>query len=163
MEDYEITNEIDEPTDEPVEPIEPIEPEPPVIHIYALTIADVNDTFIYENLGMNGTNYVSENEIDVSEWPPIFSLTATDEDGNITESIDHAKLIQQVAYEWDGGKYYLAFAPVSQQELINAEKEAKITDIEETTADLFEENLAQDEQITALEEMVAELYEGSVE
>ena len=161
MDDYEI-NEIEPMDDEPeIEPIVPSEPEP--IHTYTLKIEGANDEFTIENLGMNGTNYVSETEIDTSEWPPIFALTATDEDGNVTESIAHAKLIQQETYTWDEGKYYLAFAAVSQQEIINAEKELKITDLEETAADLLEENLAQDDSITALEEMVAELYEGSAE
>ena len=165
MTDYEI-NEIEPTDDEPIEPIEPdepIEPEPPVIHIYTLKIEGANDEFTIENLTMNGNNYVSATEVDTSEWPPIFSLTATDEDGNVTEEIEHAKLIQQVQYAWDNNKYYLAFASVSPQELINAEKELKITDLEETAADLLEENLAQDDSITALEEMVAELYEGSAE
>ena len=165
MTDYEINEEIDEITDnddsDTGEDIEPIEP--PVIHTYALKIEGANDEFVLENLGMNGTNYVSDSYVDTSEWPPIFSLTATDEDGNVTESIAHAKLIQQETYTWDEGKYYLAFAAVSQQEIINAEKELKITDLEETAADLLEENLAQDDSITALEEMVAELYEGSAE
>lgn len=122
MKDYEI-NEI-EPTDD--EPIEPIEPEPPVIHIYSLKIEGANDEFVLENLGMNGTNYVSDSYVDTSEWPPVFALTATDEDGNVTESIAHAKLIQQETYTWDEGKYYLAFAPVSQQEIANAELQSQI-------------------------------------
>jgi hypothetical protein len=123
----------------------------------------INGTPCAETFTMNGTNYVSETQVDTTAWAPMFSLVATDSDGNVTEHIEHAKLIQQECYAWDGGKYYLAFSPVSPQELINIEKEAKITDIEETAADLFEENMAQDEQITALEEMAAELYEGSVE
>ena len=31
---------------------------------------------------------------------------------------DHAKLIQQESYDWDGGKFYLAFGTVSDQELL---------------------------------------------
>lgn len=126
MEDYEINEEItyDEPTDEPVEPIEP---EPPVNHIYTIKI---NNTEI-KNLTMNGTNYVSEAKVDTSNWPPSFAFTATDENGNITEHYDHAKLIQQEQYDWDGGKFYLAFAPVSEQEIRNAELQAQLAAMEE--------------------------------
>ena len=124
MEEYEI-NEIEPTDDEPeIEPIVPVEPEP--THTYTLKIEGANDTFTLENLGMNGTNYVSDSYVDTSDWPPIFSLTATDEDGNVTESIAHAKLIQQETYTWDEGKYYLAFAPVSQQEIANAELQSQI-------------------------------------
>ena len=124
MEEYEI-NEIEPTDDEPeIEPIVPAEPEP--IHIYTLKIEGANDEFVIENLGMNGTNYVADNYVDTSEWPPIFALTAKDEDGNVTEQIAHAKLIQQETYTWDEGKYYLAFAPVSQQEIANAELQSQI-------------------------------------
>ena len=128
MTDYEI-NEIE--PDEPINPIEP-EPEPIVpaepepIHIYTLKIEGANDEFVLENLGMNGTNYVADSYVDTSDWPPIFALIATDEDGNVTEQIAHAKLIQQETYTWDEGKYYLAFAPVSQQEIANAELQSQI-------------------------------------
>ena len=123
MEEYEI-NEIEPTDDEPIEPIEPDEPEP--IHTYTLKIEGANDEFTLENLSMNGTNYVSDSYVDTSDWPPIFSLTAMDEDGNVTEQIAHAKLIQQETYTWDEGKYYLAFAPVSQQEIANAELQSQI-------------------------------------
>ena len=70
-----------------------------------------------EGLTLNGTNYVSSDEVDVSNLPPVFKLTVKDSDGDITEEFEHAKLLQQEQYEWDDNKYYLAFAPVSQQEV----------------------------------------------
>ena len=70
-----------------------------------------------ENLTKNGTNYVSVDKVNVNELPPVFKLTVKDSDGNITEEFEHAKLLQQEQYEWDDNKYYLAFAPVSQQEV----------------------------------------------
>ena len=128
MEEYEINENLDEITDnddsENDEDIEPIEP--PVIHTYALKIEGANDEFVLENLGMNGTNYVSDSYVDTSDWPPIFALTATDEDGNLTESIAYAKLIQQVAYEWDNYRYYLAFAPVDSREIAMQDMAAQI-------------------------------------
>ena len=93
---------------------------------YILTIEGQNSTHTVNNLTMNGTNYVSESEVDTSSWPSVFKLIATDNEGNITETIEHCKLIQQVSYEWDKGKYYLAFAAVSQQEIANAQLQSQI-------------------------------------
>ena len=94
--------------------------------MYTLTIEGKNKSFTVPNLDMNGNNYVSETKVDTTAWPQTFKFTATDEEGNITESYDHAKLIQQVQYDWDGGKWYLAFAPVSQQEIENAELRSQV-------------------------------------
>ena len=94
--------------------------------IYSLAITGASATFTVTNLTMNGNNYVSEKEIDTSEWPPIFELTVKDGEGNITEKYPHAKLLQQEQYDWDGGKWYLAFAPVNEQEIVNAEQRANL-------------------------------------
>ena len=74
-----------------------------------------------EGLTLNGGNYVSKTEVDVSNLPTVFKLTAKDSKGNITEEFEHAKLLQQVQYAWDNNKCYLAFAPVSEQEIKNNE------------------------------------------
>ena len=85
---------------------------------YSIEIVGQGSSFKVDNLTMNGTNYVSETKVDTSEWPAAFAFTAMDEDGNVTEHYDHAKLIQQESYEWDEGKFYLAFGQVSEQELL---------------------------------------------
>lgn len=79
-----------------------------------------------DSLTINGTNYVSKDEVDVSGLPKVFKLTVKDNDGNIAEEFEHAKLLQQVQYAWDDNKFYLAFAPVSEQEIMNAEFKANI-------------------------------------
>ena len=79
-----------------------------------------------DGLTLNGTNYVSKTEVDVSNLPKVFKLTVKDSDGNTTEEFEHAKLLQQVQYAWDDNKFYLAFAPVSEQEIMNAEFKANI-------------------------------------
>ena len=94
--------------------------------IYTLTIEGQNKTFTVNNLTMNGTNYVSATKVDTANWPPIFKLTAKDSEGNVTEEYANAKLLQQEQYDWDGGKFYLAFAPVSEQEIKNAEFQANL-------------------------------------
>lgn len=74
-----------------------------------------------EGLTLNGSNYVSKDKVDVSGLPKVFKLTVKDSEGNTTEEFEHAKLLQQVQYAWDDNKYYLAFAPVSEQEVMNDE------------------------------------------
>ena len=93
---------------------------------YTLTIEGQSKTFTVENLTMNGTNYVSETKVDTANWPEVFKLTAKDEEGKVTEEYTHAKLLQQEQYDWDGGKFYLAFAPVSEQEITNREQKANL-------------------------------------
>lgn len=85
---------------------------------YTLYIDNVK---LAEGLTINGSNYVSKTEVDVSSLPAIFKFTAKDSEGNTTEEFEHAKLLQQEQYAWDGNKYYLAFAPVSEQGVMNAE------------------------------------------
>ena len=77
---------------------------------YSLTLGG---SVTVEGLTRNGNNYVSETEVDLSALTTPFSFVAKDSDGNVVESYDNAQLLQQVQYAWDGNKYYLAFAPVS--------------------------------------------------
>lgn len=93
---------------------------------YSLTIEGGNKIFVAQNLTLNGTNYVSETQIDTANWPEVFKLTAKDKEGKVTEEFAYAKLLQQVQYDWDGGKFYLAFAPISEQEIKNAEFQAQL-------------------------------------
>ena len=93
---------------------------------YTIEIVGGNASFTVNDLTMNGTNYVSETEVDTTGWPTVFKFIAKDSEGNVTETYDHAKLIQQESYAWDGGKFYLAFAPVSAQEIKNAEFQANL-------------------------------------
>lgn len=79
-----------------------------------------------EGLTLNGSNYVSETEVDVSDLPKVFKFTVKDSKGNVTEEYEHGKLLQQVSYAWDNGNYYLAFAPVSEQEIRNTEFQSNI-------------------------------------
>lgn len=91
-----------------------------------LTLKNKNWELVLDNLSMNGTNYVSDSKVDTSNWPEMFSLVAVDDEGNTTEQIDNAKLIQQETYTWDAGKWYLAFASYSQQEIFEKRQNAKM-------------------------------------
>ena len=93
---------------------------------YTLTLEGDGGSVTVGNLTVNGNNYVSEALVDLSELSDTFTLTATDSKGNVTESIESAKLLQQVRYDWDGGKYYLAFAPVSKLEAEQSKQDSKI-------------------------------------
>jgi hypothetical protein len=79
-----------------------------------------------DGLTLNGTNYVSKDEVDVSGLPKVFKLTVKDSDDNTTEEFEHAKLLQQVQYAWDDNKFSLAFAPVSEQEVKNNEFQSNL-------------------------------------
>lgn len=108
---------------------------------YTLEIEGEHGVITVENLTMNGTNYVSETKVDTTAWSPTFKLTVKNEDGNIAEVIDHAKLIQQVSYEWDNNKFYLAFSEVSEQELLKerlAAAEEANTNAELALCELYE-------------------------
>jgi hypothetical protein len=85
-----------------------------------------DDVKFAEGLTLNGSNYVSKTEVDVSNLPHVFKFTVKDSEGNITEEYEHAKLLQQVQYAWDDNKFYLAFAPVSEQEIKNAEFQSNL-------------------------------------
>ena len=93
---------------------------------YTLILTGEGNSVMVENLTLNGNNYVSESEVDLSSLPDVFALMAKDSKGNVVESHENAKLVQQVKYDWDGGKYYLAFCPVSQLELDQKAQDSKI-------------------------------------
>ena len=108
---------------------------------YDLTIEGQKGTFEVKDLTMNGTNYVSETKVDTESWPVTFALTVKDEEGNVTEHHDHAKLVQQVSYEWDNNRFYLAFGEVSEQELLKerlAAAEEANTNAELALCELYE-------------------------
>jgi hypothetical protein len=93
---------------------------------YTLTLTGEGETVTVKNVTMNGNNYVSKTKVNLSSLPSVFALTATDESGNVTESIENAKLVQQVKYDWDNGNYYLAFGSVSQLDLDQKTQNSKI-------------------------------------
>lgn len=93
---------------------------------YTLTLTNETGSVTVDNLTMNGNNYVSENEVDLSGWRGIFKLTAKNGQGEVTEEIENAKLLQQVQYAWDGGKYYLTFCAVPKIELDQSTQDSKI-------------------------------------
>lgn len=93
---------------------------------YTLTLINETGSVTVDNLTMNGNNYVSENEVDLSGLRGVFKLTAKNSRGEVTEEIENAKLLQQEQYAWDDNKFYLAFAPVSEQEIKNDEFQSNL-------------------------------------
>lgn len=90
-----------------------------------LTIKGHED-IVLNDISMNGNNYVSNEEVNTSNWPSVFELVVTDDEGNVTEHFDHAKLVQQVTYDSDPGKWYLAFVQVSEQDFILMQQQSQI-------------------------------------
>ena len=108
---------------------------------YDLTIKGQKNTFEVKGLTMNGTNYVSDTQVDTSAWPSIFSFEARDENGLVTEQHEHSRLIQQEQYDWDNNRYYLAFGAVSEEELLRAKiaaMEEANTNTEMALCELYE-------------------------
>ncbi|SDP01223.1 hypothetical protein SAMN05216366_104154 [Selenomonas ruminantium] len=93
---------------------------------YTLIFEGEGNSVTVENLTLNGNNYVSESEVDLSSLPDVFALTVKDSNGNVVESHDNTKLLQQVKYDWDGGKYYLAFTALSQLDIDQRAQDSKI-------------------------------------
>lgn len=100
--------------------------------VYTITLADGR---VIENLTMNGSNFVSETAVEETMFRNNCS-PMTVSDGTNTEIHEHAKLVQVAVY---GGKYYLAFRDISEQELKDEKIRADIdylammtdTDLEE--------------------------------
>lgn len=93
---------------------------------YTISLSDSNNQWNYPNLTKNGTNYVSEVKIDTGEWPKVFRLQVKDENDNVIETKENARLVQQVQYPWDNNRYYLAFGDVSLLKVENMELRAQI-------------------------------------
>lgn len=108
---------------------------------YNLTLVQGSKTTSVNDLTRNGNNYVSDTQVDTSDWPDMFSLTVTDEQGNVIEEHEHARLLQQAKYDWDNGRYYLAFSAVSEEELLRkkiATMEEANTNTELALCELYE-------------------------
>lgn len=87
---------------------------------------NINGVKVADGLTRNGSNYVSASKVDTSGFDEIFQLTVKDNAGNVVEEYEYAKLLQQTQYEWDNNKYYLAFCPVSEQEIKFNEMQANL-------------------------------------
>ena len=87
----------------------------------------INGTECSEIFTKNGNNYVSKTKVDTTNWPSIFRFEVIDNNSNIVEHYDYAKLVQQVSYEWDANdNYYLLFAKLSQYEIANERLQSEI-------------------------------------
>lgn len=85
---------------------------------YTLIIKDRHGLYEFDGYKKNGTNFVSDTQLDTLDWPEIFSLYIKDEEtGHIVERYEYARIQQQVQYSWDNDRWYIAFAPVSDQEV----------------------------------------------
>ena len=89
----------------------------------------LEDGTTIENLTMNGSNYVSETEIDESIFEDNLStMTVVDEDAGTEETLENVEFIQQVHYENFHGNtgYYFCFRQLSERELKDLEVQAQI-------------------------------------
>ena len=106
--------------------------------MYTITLKDGTKI---ENLDMNGTNYVSQTEIDKSIFTSdnLSEMTIFDSETNEETKYEDMIFIQQM--KWMDGTYYLAFREKTQEEklaeaIIN--NTDSVTDLQLAIAELYE-------------------------
>lgn len=103
---------------------------------YTITLADGTTL---DNLGMNGTNYVSETEVDTSIFTDSNLSKVTISDGTNTDEYENLVFIQQM--KWQDGTYYLAFRKQTEREKIVkiiTDNSSSLVDVQEAIAELYE-------------------------
>lgn len=103
---------------------------------YTITLADGTTL---DNLGMNGTNYVSETEVDTSIFTDSNLAKVTISDGTNTDEYENLVFIQQM--KWQDGTYYLAFRKQTEREKIVkiiTDNSSSLVDVQEAIAELYE-------------------------
>lgn len=103
---------------------------------YTITLADGTTL---DNLGINGTNYVSETEVDTSIFTDSNLSKVTISDGTNTDEYENLVFIQQM--KWQDGTYYLAFRKQTEREKIVkiiTDNSSSLVDVQEAIAELYE-------------------------
>ena len=108
--------------------------------MYTVTLADGTK---FENLGLNGNNYISQTPISAEAFTEAGLKTVTIEGGeNGTETLNNAKLIQVKQY---GDEYWFILAEKTAKELADemlakalATNTSEVTDLELAVAQLYE-------------------------
>lgn len=111
---------------------------------YTITLADGTTL---DNLGMNGTNYVSETEVDTSIFTDSNLAKVTISDGTNTDEYENLVFIQQM--KWQDGTYYLAFRKQTEREKIVkiiTDNSSSLVDVQEAIAELYELTASVSEQ-----------------
>jgi hypothetical protein len=106
--------------------------------MYTITLKDGTKI---ENLDMNGTNYVSQTEVDKSIFTSdnLSEMTIFDSETNEETKYEDMIFVQQM--KWMDGTYYLAFREKTQEEklaeaIIN--NTDSVTDLQLAIAELYE-------------------------
>lgn len=103
---------------------------------YTITLADGTTL---DNLGINGTNYVSETEVDTSIFTDSNLSKVTISDGTNTDEYENLVFIQQM--KWQDGTYYLAFRKQTEREKIVkiiTDNSSSLVDVQEAITELYE-------------------------
>lgn len=106
-----------------------------IYNSYVITLADGTQIICK---GMNGTNYISEKEIDTSIFNNNLSTMKVEYRGT-TEVYNDMIFVQQM--KWMDGTYYLAFRPKTREEILMeklSQTSADITDLQLAFAEMYE-------------------------
>jgi hypothetical protein len=117
--------------------------------IYTL---EINDNITVSNVKKNGIYYVSDTNVDTSEWPKSFHMKATSDTGEVIYNHDNTTLENKFTVQNEEDEtvaYWLEFRLLNRAEIENLEQDAKISAVDDTalaglmaTTDLYEDLLA---------------------
>ena len=102
--------------------------------MYTITLTDGQKI---EQLGLNGTNYVSGTKVDESIFKENLK-TMTISDGKVETTYHDMVFVQQMEYE---GKFYLAFREKEPEEILEEQlkqSQQNVTDLQMALADVYE-------------------------
>ena len=103
-----------------------------------MVILKLDNGKVIDNLRMNGTNFVSETEVDETLFSDIIEEICVIEDGR-TYHLHNVEFIQQVKYE-DG--YYFVLREMTPDEILRKQLMDSITDVQMAITEMYESEVA---------------------
>lgn len=103
-----------------------------------MVILKLDNGKVIDNLKMNGTNFVSETEIDETMFSDIIKEICVIEDGR-TYYLHNVEFIQQVKYA-DG--YYFVLREMTPDEILRKQLMDSITDVQMAITEMYESEVA---------------------
>lgn len=103
-----------------------------------MVILKLDNGKVIDNLRMNGTNFVSETEIDETMFSDVIKEICVIEDEH-TYYLHNVEFIQQVKYE-DG--YYFVLREMTPDEILRKQLMDSITDVQMAITEMYESEVA---------------------
>ena len=120
--------------------------------LYNLELSTSTNIITIDGVRKNAPYYISDTDVDTSEWPKSFHLKATSEEGEVIYNHDDVKLAHKFTVtdeETETTTYWLEFRELSDAEIDNIRQDAAIAEADDNalaglmaTTDLYEDLLA---------------------